>query len=121
MVRFSWIVIEFPSSTHLPAPRGTHAMQIAVEVKLEQRCRIIRRTTGVGAAGLGKSQRVEIERTDEGVEKTDGIFGGDVILQPFGKQQRLGAIQSGAMIHACHRRRPDLNVSTMSDFSHSLW
>lgn len=91
-----------------------------VEVKLEQRRRIIRRPAGVGAASLGKAQRVEIERTDKGVEEAHRVFGADVILQPFGKQQRLRAVQSSPMVHACQRRHPGVEVSTMSDFSHSL-
>jgi hypothetical protein len=45
---------------------------------------------------------MQIQAGDEGVEETDGVFGGDIILQPFGKEQRLGAVQSGAMVHACH-------------------
>ena len=51
-------------------------------------------------AGLGKTERVQIQRADEGVQETRGVFGGDVILQPFGKEQGLGPVQAGAMIHA---------------------
>jgi hypothetical protein len=51
-------------------------------------------------AGLGKTERVQIQRADEGVQETRGVFGGDVILQPFGKEQGLGTVQAGAMIHA---------------------
>jgi hypothetical protein len=40
-----------------------------------------------------------------------GINGGDVILQPFGKEQRLGAVQSGAMVHACIRHPSGVKVS----------
>ena len=54
--------------------------------------------------GFVKTQRVQIQRADEGVQEAHGVFGGDVILQTFRKEQRLGAVQSGAMFHACHRR-----------------
>jgi hypothetical protein len=47
-----------------------------------------------------KTERVQIQRADEGVQETRGVFGGDVILQPFGKEQGLGPVQAGAMIHA---------------------
>ena len=75
-------------------------MQITVEVKFEQRRRIVRWPARVGTPGLGKSQRVQIERVNERVKETDGVFGGDIIFQPFREEQRLGAIQTGAMIHA---------------------
>jgi hypothetical protein len=50
--------------------------------------------------GFVKTERVQIERGNEGVEEARGVFGGDVIFQPFGEEQRLGPVQSGAMIHA---------------------
>jgi hypothetical protein len=77
-------------------------MQITVEVKLEQHRRVVRRTARVGAAGPGETQRVQIQRRDKRVEKAHRVFGGDVILQPFRKQQCLGTIQTNTMIHACH-------------------
>src|SRR6266705_3015212 len=95
-------------------------MQIAIEVKLEQHRRIIRRPPRVGATGLGKTQRVQIERRNKGVEKAHRVFGGDVILQAFGKEQRLGTVQSNTMVHACQRRAQGLEVSTVIHFSHSL-
>ena len=64
-------------------------MQIAVEIKLEQHRRIVRRTSGVGATGLGESQHVQIQGRHKGVQEPHGIFGGDVFLQPFRKEQRL--------------------------------
>ena len=51
-------------------------------------------------AGFPKAQRVQIERAGERVEEADRVFGGDVVFQPFRKQQRLGPIQTSAMIHA---------------------
>src|ERR1022692_939440 len=95
-------------------------MEIAIEIKFEQRGRVVGRTTGVGADGSGKPQGVEVERGDKGVEETHGIIGGDIVLQAFGKEQGLGAVQANAMIHACHRRPPGVKVSTMTEFSHRL-
>ena len=53
-----------------------------------------------GSLASGEAQRVQIQRSDKGVEETHRVFGGNVILQPFGKEQRLGPVQAGAMIHA---------------------
>ncbi len=75
-------------------------MQIAVEVKLEQHRRSVRRPPGVGTTRLGETQRMQIQRRDEGIQKTHRVFSGDVILQPFRKQQRLGTVQTKTMVHA---------------------
>src|SRR5450631_2376631 len=86
-------------------------MQITVEVKLEQRRRVVRRTTRAGADGPGETQRVQIPRGDKGIQKAHGVFGRDVILQPFGKEQCLGPVQAGTMIHACSRPPAGVKVS----------
>lgn len=78
----------------------TDAMEIAVEIELEQRGGIVRRPACVSTTRPGKAEREEIERGDEGIEETDGIIGRNVIVERFGKEQRLGAIDAGAMIHA---------------------
>ena len=77
-----------------------HPVQITVEVKFEQGGGIIRRTPRGRAMSFGETQRVQIELGDKGIEEADGIFGGDVIFQSFREEQRLGAIQTSAMIHA---------------------
>jgi hypothetical protein len=61
------------------------------------------------------------QHPNEGVQEAHGVLSGDIILQPFGEEQRLGAVQSGAMIHACIRPSSGVKVSkNMTDFSHSL-
>jgi hypothetical protein len=54
---------------------------------------------------------MQIQRTHEGVEEPHGIFSPDVILQALGKEQRLGPVQPGAMIHACFRLTTRVKVS----------
>ena len=95
-------------------------MQIAVEIKFEQRRRSVRWPARVGTTGLGKTQFVQIELGDEGVKEAHGVFDGEVIFQALRKEQRLGAVQTSPMIHACQRRRPGVKVSPVNDFSHSL-
>lgn len=75
-------------------------MEIAIEIEFEQRGGIIRRAADVGATGFGKAERVQIERSDEGIQETHGIGGGDIIVERFREEQRLGAIQASTMIHA---------------------
>ena len=101
-------------------PGRAHAMQITVEIKLEQHRRVIRWPARVGAPGLGKTQRVQIQLGDEGIEEAHGVFGGNVILQAFGKEQRLRTIQTKTMVHTCHRPGSRVIVQIMFEFSHSL-
>jgi hypothetical protein len=54
---------------------------------------------------------VQIKGANEGIQKAHGVFGSDVILQPFRKHQGLVPIQSGAMIHACIRHPSGVKVS----------
>ena len=75
-------------------------MQIAIEIKFEQHGRIIGRPARVGATRLGEAQAGQILPGHEGVKEAHGIFGGDVIFEPLGKEQRLGAVQARTMIHA---------------------
>ena len=76
-------------------------MQIAVEIELEQRGRLVGRAGGLGALGFGKTQRAQVQRADERVEKAHRIFRADVLFERFGKQKALGTIQTAAMVHAC--------------------
>ena len=74
-------------------------MQIAVEIKPQERARLIRRAFGVRRNGFGKTQRVQIERGDEGVNEAHRIIRCDVILKRLGQEQRLPAIHSTHVIH----------------------
>lgn len=86
-------------------------MQIAVEIKPQQIGRIVRRAAGVLDDGVSEPQRAHIARGDEGIEETHGIIGRDVILEPFGQEQGLMAIQSATMLHACKRQTAGVKVS----------
>ena len=69
--------------------RRTDPMQITIEIQLQEKGRVVGRSARVGALSLGEPKGFEVQVRDEGIEETDGVFGGDVILQPFGKQERL--------------------------------
>ena len=81
-------------------------MQIAVKIEPQQIGRSVRRAAGVLDGGFGKTQRAQVQAGDEGIQKADGIIGGDVILQAFGQQQGLVAVPSATMIPACNRPSP---------------
>ena len=95
-------------------------MQVAIEIKPQQIRRIVGRTAGVLEDGMSETQRTQIETGDKGIQEADRIIGGDVILQPLRQEQSLVAIQAATMLHACKRHPAGVNVSTMSEFFHSL-
>jgi len=54
----------------------------------------------IGSRSYLKPNRAQSERSDKGIQETHGIFSRDIIVERFREEQRLGAIQAGAMIHA---------------------
>ena len=87
------------------AAGGTEAMEVAVKIKLQEHGGIVGRPTGVGTPGPGKAEGGQILFGHEGIEEADGIFRGDIILEPFRKEQRLGTLQADAVFHACQTYR----------------
>jgi hypothetical protein len=63
---------------------------------------------------------VQVQRGDEGVEKPDGIFRRDVILQRFREEQPLVTAAPSDVVPACRRPPASIKVSTVTVFSHSL-
>ena len=82
-----------------PAARP-HAVEIAVDVKLEQ---IARRIAGP-ARRLRLNPREarldEIEAIDEGVDEADRVVRADVIVHRFGQKKELVAFEAGNVRHA---------------------
>ena len=98
-------IVWLPASRALSTHRGHQFLkvQITIEIQFEQRRRVVRRPAGIGTPGLGETQRVQVQRADEGIQETHGIIGRDVILQRLGEQNSLGAIDSATVVHACTR------------------
>ena len=65
--------------------------------------------------------REESKAGDEGFEEAHGIFGVNVILQGFGQEWALEAVQAATLFHRCLGWRPGVEHSKkMKEFSHSL-
>src|SRR6185436_7371538 len=80
-------------------PRGAQAMEITVEIKAQERARFIGGPPGVSGDGPCKTQRVQIERGDEGIDETHRVLRCDVILNRLRQEQPLLAVGSVDMIH----------------------
>jgi len=60
---------------------GRDAVQVAVDVELEQHRRVVRRPPGRRRIGAGKTQLLQIQLVDKGVDRAHRIIFGDVVVQ----------------------------------------
>ena len=73
----------------LQAPAGRDAVEVAVDVQLEQHAGVIGRTAGDSRRGTCEVQRREIQGIDEGVHGTHWVVFGNVVIQALGQQRDL--------------------------------
>ena len=69
----------------LQAPARLDAVQIPVDVDLQQRGRVIRRAAGDFRLSALKTQIFQIQLIDEHVDDSDRIILGDVLVQALGE------------------------------------
>ena len=105
----------------LQAPAGLDAVEVAVDVNLEQRGRVIRRPTTCRAIGGLEAQRAQVEGLDECIDDPHRVVLVDVVLQPIREQKPLGSIYS--IDESLHAEHPSAGAQIMpveAGFSHSL-
>ena len=76
----------------LEPPAGRDAVQVPVDVDLEQHRRVIRRPARHGRIGAGKAQRLQIEFFDEGIDRANRVVFGDVVVQALRQQRGLASV-----------------------------
>ena len=81
------------------AAAGAQAVEVAVEIKLEQIRRVIGRAAGGGGLGAREAERLEIQAFDIGVKEACRGVGGDVILQAGREELDLGAVRAAEVAH----------------------
>ena len=81
------------------ASTGPDAVEVPVDVELEQIGRIVARAARRLRAHAGEPGDLEIELIDEGFDEADGIVRTDVVIDHLGQQQLLGAIRAGNVRH----------------------
>src|SRR4029077_13307015 len=91
---------QIAASLTLQTPARLDPVQIAVDVKLEHRRRMIRRPAGRCRIDTVKPEVTEFQRIDEHIDRPNRIALVDPILKAFWQQRRLPAIQSRHK--ACH-------------------
>ena len=71
---------------------GGHAVEVAVDVKLQQRGWIVAGSAGVGRPGTVKTQLGEVQVIHERVDHAHGIVLVHVVVHALGQQQRLAPV-----------------------------
>jgi hypothetical protein len=83
-----------PPALALEAARGLHLVEIAVDVDLEHRCRMIARAARLFGDDAVEAERRKIEHIDEGVDHTHGIVLADVIVNHLRQKRCLCPIRA---------------------------
>src|SRR5215471_16645526 len=73
----------------LEAPARLDAVQVAVDIDLEQRSRMVGRPPRVRWIGALKSERYKVEFINEGIDGTHRIVFGDPVIQSLREEHRL--------------------------------
>ena len=88
----------------LQAPTGLDAIEVAVDVDLEQRGGVIRGPPAAGTVDSFETQETQIACFDKGIDHPHRIVPMDVVLQPIRKQKSLRTIDSiNESLHAGHQ------------------
>ena len=75
----------------LQAPTRLDPIQVAVDVELEQRRRVIGRSSSGRGIDAGEAPFAQIEFIDEDIDDPNRIGLGDEVIQPLGQQRLLCA------------------------------
>ena len=84
--------LQVPMALALEAARGLHLVEVAVDVDLEHRRRVIARATGLFGDDAVEAERREIEHLDEGVDHPNRVLLADVVVDRVRQQRRLPPI-----------------------------
>jgi hypothetical protein len=84
----------------LQPPARSHAVEITVDVQLQQIARRVARPAGRLRLDPTEPGLDEIETVNEGIDKPNRIIGADAIIDRFGQKQKLIAFETGNVRHA---------------------
>jgi hypothetical protein len=82
------------------ATTPAEAVEIAVYVQRQQSRRVGGRSSRGSGCGALKAEGREVEMVDKGVEETDGMLWGHVVVEPLWKQDLFVAIHAVEKAHA---------------------
>jgi hypothetical protein len=69
-----------------------HPIEVAVDVNLQQRRRMVGRPSCRLRLNTAKAQAGQIKRIDKNIDRPDRVILGQIVIQPLGKQHTLTAV-----------------------------
>ena len=105
----------------LQAAARLDAIEVPVDVDLEQRTRVIRRPATGLAIDCLEAQRAQVERFNEAIDHPHWVVFVDIVFKPIGEQKPLRTIN--AIHESLHAEQPLTGAQIMPvkvGFSHSL-
>jgi hypothetical protein len=95
----------------LQATTRSETVEIAVNVKLQQISRVVGRSSRGSGCGPLQAERRAVEVVDKGVEETDGILCGNVVVEPLWEQALFVAVRAVDKAHEGIKRQESKEVS----------
>ena len=112
---------QVPLCLPLQTAAGLDAVEVTVDVDLEQRRGVIRRTTASHAIGGLEAQSAQIQCFHEGINHPHRVVIVDEVFQPIREQKSLGTINTiHESLHAEHPLAGAQIMPVEAGFSHSL-
>ncbi len=100
----------------LQAPARLQAVEIPVDVDLEQHRRVVRRTPGVRRRASVEAQPDQIKFVDEGIDRAYRVVLGDLVVDTRGQQRDLRSVfPFDESLHVAAQKEPtSFNISNVS-------
>ena len=117
--------LQVPPALALEATRGLDLVEIAVDVDLEDRCRMVTGTARLFWNDTVEAERCEIKRIDEGIDYASRVVIANVVVNRLRQERRLRPIRS--LDEPSHPLLPHLLARIVQcfgrwgAFSHRLW
>ena len=83
----------------LQAPAGSHPVEVAVDVELQQVGRVVARPARGLRDDAGEAGPCEVQLVDEGLDEADRVVRADVVVHRLRQEQELRAVMSREMRH----------------------
>ena len=91
--------LQIASGLGLKPPVGAHAVDVAIDVELEQIGWVVTGASGGLRLHPGKARLLKVEPIDKGVDEANRIVGLDVVVHPCGEELRLIAVEAFNVVH----------------------
>jgi hypothetical protein len=86
--------LQIPMALTLKPARRLRLVEVAVDVDLQQCCRVIARAPGLFGNDAVEAEPREVEHIDDGVDHPNRVLLSDVILDRVRQQRRLSPIRA---------------------------